>query len=422
MANKKKNKKAIVPAEPTPFPEKPTVDDLKKLYSSIYYIEDDSIIDVICASVLANRTPGDPVWLAIIGGSSSGKTELINAICGLDFVFQISTLTSNTLLSGMKPRKGQETSLLLQMPRNAIIVMKDLNTFITMNKEDQQAIMGQFLQMYDGEMTKSTGTGDTIKWKGKIGFITGVTEQIHIFQSKYSSFGTRFINYTLKTQDRVKTAQRSSEISAKIKEHRENLKTAFTAYFEYMLPIVAESDHALDPLVSKTIIELSDFAARARSPVARDFQGRMELVMSLEMPMRISNMIHLVGRTFMAMNGGVLSDSHRLTIYKMCLDNIPKGRRLVLDVLAAHGSITTRALSAVLGYDTDRCRMWLEELNVLQICDRERSEGSKGDRWRLKFEYTKLMEVFEGIKSTGEDKKTDNEGAMEDIDNEWDNV
>lgn len=405
------------------FPEKPTINDVKNLYKSIYYIEDDSIIDVVLATMLANRMPGDPIWLAIIGGSSSGKTELINAICTVDYIFQVSTMTSNTLLSGMKPQKGKETSLLLQVPRNAIMVMKDLNTFISMNREDQQAIMGQFLQMYDGEMTKSTGTGETIKWKGKIGFITGVTEQIHIFQAKFSAFGTRFINYTLKTQDRIKTAKRSSEIAGKIRDHRKNLQEAFKAYVDYMVPLVIESDHVLPEEVSKTIIELSDFAARSRSPVSRDFQGRMELVMSLEMPMRISNMIHLVGKTFMAMNAGKLSENNKLILYKMCLDNIPKGRRLALDVLAGTGSITTKAVAVELGYDTDRVRMWLEELNVLQIAERDReSGGGKGDKWRLKYEYSKLMEVFEGIKSTGEHKKTDDEDMQDIIDKEWENV
>lgn len=405
----------------------PTIEKLKALYQSIYYMEDTAIIDVICAAVIANRMSGDPVWICIIGGSSSGKTELINAICGLKFVYQLSTLTPNTLLSGMKPKKGQETSLLLQMPRTSMIVMKDLNTLISMNKEDQAAIMGQLLQVYDGEMTKSTGTGDTIQWKGKIGFVAGVTEQIHLFQQKYSTLGTRFINYTIPTQDRMKTAKRSSQIAKGIKEHRSKLQDAFTEYFDYIIPIACDRTDELPEEVSHHIIGLSDFASRARSPVARDFQGRMELVMSLEMPMRISNQIHLMGRTFMAMSDGELSSFHKRVIYEMCLFNVPKGRKLVLDCLASHESITTKAVAVELHYETERVKMWLEELNVLGIVERDqKSGGNKGDRWKLLPEHKILFEVFQNIKSDKIDVLSEEEEEMaennSDVEAEWANI
>lgn len=379
-----------------------TLKKLIELYQSHFYIEDTSAIPLICAVVLGNKMKGDPIWLTLIGGSSSGKTELINAICGLEFVYQLSTLTPNTLLSGMKPRKGQETSLLLQMQRNAIIVMKDLNTLIAMNREDQQAIMGQLLQVYDGEMTKSTGTGESIKWKGKIGFVAGVTENIHIFQSKYSGLGSRFVNYTMVPPDRIKTAKRSAYIAKNKREIREDLKTAFKEYFLEMVPIVAERDDSITEEVSNKIIEAADFAALARSPVSRDFQGRMELVMSPEMPMRISDQIHLIGRTFMAMNEGVLDPDHEKILYKACLDSIPKGRRMALQKLAEYESITTKGLAIKLGYESQRARMWLEELNVLGICDREQNGGQQGDRWSIRPQYRKIMESYDGVTDTKE--------------------
>lgn len=381
---------------------KKTIKTLIAAYQKHFYIEDTSAIPLVCAVVLGNKMKGDPIWLTLIGGSSSGKTELINAICGLDFVYQLSTLTSNTLLSGMKPRKGQETSLLLQMQRNAIIVMKDFNTLISMNKDDQQAIMGQLLQVYDGEMVKSTGTGDSIKWKGKIGFVAGVTENIHIFQARYSGLGSRFMNFTLPSPDRIKTAKRSAEIAKNKKEIREEIREAFSEYIQEMIPVVSERDDTIPDEVSEKIIKTADFSALARSPVARDFQGRMELVMSPEMPMRISDMIHLVGRTFMAMEDGQLLPEYEKILYKCCLDSIPKGRRLALQVLTEYDSITTKGLAIRLGYSTERCRMWLEELNVLGICDRDTQGGSRGDKWVLKEEYRGLMELYDGVKKAGE--------------------
>lgn len=379
-----------------------TIQKLIEKYQSFFYIEDTSVIPLVCAVVLANRMKGDPIWLALIGGSSSGKTEMLNAVCGLDFVYQISTLTPNTLLSGMKPRKGQETSLLLQMNRNAIIVMKDLNTLIAMNREDQQAIMGQLLQVYDGEMTKSTGTGETIKWKGKIGFLGGVTENIHIFQTKYAALGSRFINYTLPLQDRIKTAKRSAFIAKNKKEIREELKSMFAEYFNEMLPIVQDKEIEVPEAVSEKIIEAANFASLANSPVARDFQGRMELVMSPNMPMRISDMVHLLARTFMAMEGDKLLPEYERILYKCCLDSIPKGRRMALQKLAEYEFVTTRGVAIKLGYGTDRVRMWLEEISVLGLCTREVNPGGgKGDRWTILPEYRKIMTEYDHLSSKG---------------------
>jgi ABC-type lipoprotein export system ATPase subunit len=93
--------------------------DINKLiseYQAIYYLEDTAIIPLLCAVVLSNRMMGDPVWLMVVGGSSSGKTELLNMITGIQkYVTEISMLTSNTFLSGMKAGKGGEPSLLLRI-------------------------------------------------------------------------------------------------------------------------------------------------------------------------------------------------------------------------------------------------------------------------------------------------------------------
>src|SRR4029077_11633242 len=84
-------------------------------------------------------------------------------------------------------------------------------------------------------------------------------------------------------------------------------------------------------------------------------------------------------------------------LYKACLDSIPKGRFLALQVLTEYDSITTKGLAIRLGYGTDRCRMWLEELNVLGLCERDIQSGSIGDKWELKPKYKQIMSLYSEV-------------------------
>jgi len=401
-----------------------SIKQLVDLYTSIYYLEDTSIIPLVCAVALSNKLPGDPIWLMIVGGSSSGKSEIVNAITALPFVHEISMLTPNTLLSGMKAKGGKETSLLLRIPRSSVIVMKDFTTILSMNKEDQQAIMGQFREMYDGKMSKDTGTGDTLKWEGKITLLAGVTEKIHAVSAKFDGMGTRAINYTMVPQDRMKTARRSVVIAKGIKQHREDIRQAFKEYIEYILPIIVDKEYTVDEVTSQKILNVSDFAALARSPVERDFQGKMALVLSPEMPMRMSNQLHLFASVFMAMEDGKLLPEYERIIYKVAIDCIPKGRRMVAERLAQFDKVTTKALAMDLNYETDRIGMWLGELNVLGICKRDSGRGPRGDIWEMNEPFRTIMLEYGqlnrevGILETAEEES--NAEISRRVDEEWD--
>lgn len=371
--------------------------DLIKEYTDIYYMEDTSIIPLVCAVTLSNRMSGDPIWLMILGGSSSGKTELLNAITGLSFVHSISMLTPNTLLSGMKSKSVSNTSLLKRISPTSIFVMKDFTTILSMGRDDQQEIMSQLREVYDGKMTKSTGHGEDLKWEGKITLIAGVTEKLHVMENRFSGMGTRAINYTLPLQDRVKTAKRSAHISKGIKSYREHIKNEFKEYIEYMIPNIVSTDYEISEDVSDKLLRVCDFSSLARSPVERNFQGEIDLVLSSEMPMRMSNQLHSLGGVFMAMEAGILLPEYERILYKLAFDSIPKGRRLVLRELCKYGDAKTKEVASSLGYESETARKWLEEINVLGICTRSsESGGGKGDIWTIKKEYKEIISLYDG--------------------------
>jgi hypothetical protein len=348
------------------------------------------------------------------------NTELLNILSKVPFVFQLSTLTPNTFLSGMR-LKGKETSFLLRIPKTSVITMKDYTSILSMSSDDQQEIMSQLREIYDGKYTKSTGQGDDIVWRGKITLLAGVTEKIFAMEAKFSGMGLRTLSYCLPLQDRIKTAKAAAKNASKIKEIREELEDEFLEYVNLMIPIIAEFQGEVPENISDNIIALADFASGVRSPVEKAWNGDVDLVLAPEMPMRISNQIHLLCKVFMAMNAGVLLPEYEKILYKIALDSIPKGRRMALSQMTKYEYVTTKSLAIELNYPVDTVRKWLVELNALKICDRSINGGNQGDKWTLRHTYRDIMSKYDSIEPTKEvlnayddddDAQVDSQGNM----------
>jgi len=237
--------------------------------------------------------------------------------------------------------------------------------------------------------------------------IAGVTEKIHVMESQFSGMGQRTLNYSLPEQDRIKTTHRASQIASAIKEHREMLKIEFTEYINTILPQMSSVDSELPPEVSFNIVLVSNFATLARSPVEKTWKGDVDLVLAPEMPMRMSNQLHLLAKVFMTMSGGTLTKDYEKILYKIAMDSIPKGRRMALKELSHYNNVTTKGMATKLGYPTGSVKTWLEEINALKICDRDTGGGSKGDKWTIKASFREMMKIFDHIEKVDEDLKED---------------
>ena len=367
-------------------------------YQKVFYLEDTSVIPLICAVTIQSAMDGDPIWIWLVGGSSSGKTEIINAVTGVKNVRQISTLTENTFLSGFRKKDGEETSLLRQIGPTGVIVMKDFTSILSMNSEKQQAVMGQLREVFDGFITKATGTGKTLSWKGKINLIAGVTEAIHADGEKFNKMGTRNLFYTFPEQNRKKTTRRAMQNAGQIKFLRANIQDIFTEYIHYMISNFDKKVITLPEDVLQDIEDLTDFVAICTTGVVRNYRGEMELMLSANMPMRHASQAIGLGTTFMKMNDGVLPKWGKDLIYKTALDSIPKQRRMCLTVLAQYQEQTTTEIAMKLGYETDLVGKWLADLNALKVCERRKGTDNGKNRWSMKEEYRKIVQRYDGIK------------------------
>lgn len=80
------------------------LDDLKLTFVEWLDLRDTTIIDVILGCIISNEFKGDPINLYIVGAPSTGKTELLRALNAYKKVYTISTMTPQTLISGIRAK------------------------------------------------------------------------------------------------------------------------------------------------------------------------------------------------------------------------------------------------------------------------------------------------------------------------------
>ncbi len=375
-----------------------TIEEVEEKIKDVYLLVDVGIIRIVLATVIGNRLglSDKPIWLLLLAGSSSGKTAIMGIIdkCG-PWIVPIDTLTTNTFASGLK--RDNEVSLLWKA-NNGVLVFKDFTTITSMNEEGLREIMGQLRSIYDGEFTKRTGNDADVEWKGKVGIIAGGTIASQRKMRQFSEQGERFINYVIDVAD-------SKEITRKAIGNQKNLKAKADELADMVAEFVNQKIETIDkdlliipPDIRESMIDVADFATRARSPVTMSKKDptMVEFVGDREMPPRMAMMLTSIAIALMVIaQERELSRFNAQILYKTALDSIPVERRIIMSVLAKYRDASTKSLAHHLNYPTLTIRAWCNQLNALKMIDRESRGGN--DMWTLKSDYKSTMCKYEGI-------------------------
>lgn len=384
---------------------------------SVFLISDFGIIKLICAVIVANRMKTNPLWMFIAAPPASGKTEFITALEKIKGIYPVSTVTSQTFISGQKSKKGQETSLLFKIRETTnkpILTFKDFTTILSLHPDEVRSIFGQLREIYDGELTRIYGNGQLVTWKGKMGLLAGVTEIIHTKRETWSALGERFLTYSLIQPNPEESSLRAMDNTPHIQEDRDMLKDAFCRYLDDFLQI-PEQPIMPEETVKREIIELCTLATAARTKVERAFGSsarEITFIHNKELPTRMSSQLVALANGFMVMNAGALEELDRKIIYKIALDCISSIKRKCLRELARYDWVETRGLAVKLNYPTTTIRFALEDLNALEMCDRS-GTGTRSDQWRLRDKYRLTIARFDDIRYTKGEVLTEPEAITE---------
>ena len=265
------------------------IERLQRAFDSHLLLADRDLVKVGVSAVVANQLPGDPFWLFLIGPPSSGKGEVLGSLMGLPFVRPLSMLTPQTFLSGMK---GDDESLLTKLSNGTILTFKDFGTILTMRRESRNMILAQLREIYDGHLTAVWGTGKMVDWKGKVGFLAGVTEIIDTHYAVYQILGQRFVQYRILPSDPVKVAKAAMRRQGKESQLRAELKEEVRTFYS---SLNLQQETELPTHVENQLAALSSYCAIARTVTVRSTtQGReIEYVPAPEAPPRLAKQLAL---------------------------------------------------------------------------------------------------------------------------------
>jgi len=364
-----------------------TLDSIKAQVREYYYMEDDAIIDVALATIIANRLKlGDPIWLVIIGASSGGKSQIIRPLSMTDkkYIHRVDDITENTFLSGGVAAGGKDLSLLKKIGKEGMITISDMTVLFSRGIESRNAILSQFRMLYDGEMIKHVGNKpEPLEWSGYLGIIAGSTPSIYAHLEDVSDMGERFMYYRMKPYDERKATRLALSRKLYGKQLDEHLSEIYGAYIQEVVRSAVGVDVELLPEQVEEIIEISDLAEKIRTVNKIDkFSKEVERIPTPAMPMRTALQLMNIAKALRYMRGRDLDkdDMQILTWLGLSLGNEEK--REVLKVLAYSDVLTTATIADSVGLDTRVIRTVLQNLASTKIVTRT------GENSSLKWEIT----------------------------------
>lgn len=384
---------------------------LEKLYllmDEYLMLPSKGVVKLLCSFGIACYLPTQSPWLFIVGGPSTGKTELITLLEGLPGYFPIDNLSGNALLSGMK-RSDTSASLLHRTPKEGgFLVFSDFTTMLAKRQEELSDILGQLRVVFDGRATKHTGgQEETIAWEGKLGLLAGCTTSLYYKTEDYAEVGQRMVIYHMEQPDNRKVGKFKFR---KAKTDRKALKNEIQSIMAdivstTVIPQKMSDLPDFDEQTENDLIDIAHLAVTARSPINRNKYSREKTQESKEDQEgigRVLGQLMNMAHSLMVLNqDGQLYPEDRRILYQTGLDCIDPRKRAILQALTQYGyGGDADAIANTTRYEVEITKRMLGDLFSLGMIDIQKQLfGSSGSKpiYSLKQEFKDIMSRFESI-------------------------
>lgn len=331
-----------------------------------FYRPDIEALEIVLSALCSHYTiDSDPIWLFLIGPSSSGKTSIaINAAKLLPNAHVVGALTSKTLMSHYQ--NGTQ-ALLKTIGPSGILLFKDFTTFLSLREEEQRELTAQFRELYDGEMASHAGVPGFDMWKGKMSVLGVCTSSFERAWSFRREMGERFLQVRWPRVDSIRMAHYSASQRGRETEiARETQKLAFN----FCRPELLRKAQPLPDAMSTRLAYLSELVARARGSVIRDTHGAREIidVPPPEQNPRLHKSLELLVDTHSQL---FHCDPDLRIALRVAKDSIPPIRAFILDCIPDSDSITHAEVCNMTRIAEATVRWNAAELHALGIIQRQ---------------------------------------------------
>lgn len=293
---------------------------LSREYRRFFSTEDAAPLEACLAAIATSKWEGDPLWLYVVGPPSSGKTELLRVFEDLKEAYFISSLTPNSLVSGL--RDGHD--LLPDLDKKTLVV-KDFTMTLEMHRENRDALFGALRDAFDGKFAKAFGTVGRKEFVSHFNFVAAVTSAIEDYYSAQGLLGQRFLIVRTSFPNNF-VADDARDLNAE----RSYMKAVAAEVFERLAPSTEKP--GISPEYAAECKSLALEVGLLRTHVHRD--GYTHDITSRpepEGPARVANQFIKMGRGLAFVRGkSEVTAAEMGVVRRIAMDTVPSLR---LDVL-----------------------------------------------------------------------------------------
>lgn len=407
----------------------------------IYFPVPDSLY-VVLGTVAANMLVGTPVWVMLVGSSSSGKTlalEMLAGLCPSDGVSGTSMGAASlshdpdkvrrvhirgalkspaAMLSGTARKdqgRGSTGGLLREIGEKGLLVTMDFTSMLTLQREVLHEMIGVLRDIFDGRYSRTLGVegGRTIKWQGKVGFLGAVTPAIDRHSALIGEMGERWAYYRFPETDgygETMRAMRNRNPAQVMEELRGHVVNFFDA-----LDLGWDKDEERREYTSQEMnrfYAMGALCVAARSGVPRDMYQGWEVndIASREGVPRLAMQL---GQLYLGMERiGVEEGDRWRIIGKVALDSVRKIRMVVLLTLQSRAyAMKAGEIQALLRCGTKTVELTIGDLVVHGLVKKEPAGRDGSYKYKLSKWAVEQLEVgWGGIVVPDRDLESKEEG------------
>lgn len=344
-----------------------------------FYKADSEALACILATTASHYyLDSPPVWLFVVGPSSSGKTRIcIDSLDGLSHIWPMGDITSKTFISGNRDYAG----LLSDIKEHGILTFKDFTTILSKREEERGEIAAQLREIYDGKFTKRTGMSTGQVWRGKITVIAGATTALERAWAIKRELGERFLVVRWPTtcdyaglRLAAKQRGRDPEISKLLQQH--------------IVGIVHNRASLLPQLpdgLAETIAAYSQILARLRGQIFRNPAGDITDQPVVEDSYRIHKQLCTVAASHAALWHRDPDERDLAIAKRLALDSIPLNRRLIFNCLLPLAPVTITEIATATGLPDSTAAYYLADLVTLKAVQQIAESNRVTNRFRTDF-------------------------------------
>lgn len=337
-------------------------------------------LDAVLAAAAVEQLDGDPVWLLIVSGSGNAKTETVSALAGAGAHVTSTVTSEGALLSATAKRetaKDATGGLLRKVGDRGVLVIKDVTSVLSMNRDTRASVLAALREVYDGRWERNVGTdgGRTLTWTGRIVLIGAVTTAYDTAHAVIASMGDRFA--LVRVDSNLGRLEAGRQALANV-GHEEQMRAELAAAAGDALAQLDPDRAELTDEVMAVLLGVANLVTLARTAVERDQRGDVSEAHAPEAPTRFAKMLGQLVRGCLALG---TDRRHALAVaLRVAGDSVPPLRLAILADVQDNPSSRTTEVTKRLQRPRSTVDRTLQELHLLGLVHVE--EIGDGQGWR----------------------------------------